>query len=66
MKTSSEPVTRELLTVAETAEYLRVSRTQLYKLMRRDAVKFIKLGGRTLFRKSDLDGMIARLAGEAA
>ncbi len=66
MKNMKEPVERELLTVAETADHLRISRRKLYHMMENKDLKFIKLGGRTLFRKVDLDAMISRLAGEAA
>lgn len=43
-----------LLTPDEAAEFLRVSRTQLYKLRREEGLPYVKLGGRTLFKRDAL------------
>ncbi|QOG06399.1 helix-turn-helix domain-containing protein [Aureimonas sp. OT7] len=48
--------------MSETATYLRSSRTSLYRMIRRGDVKPIKLGGRTLFRRTDLDALIEQCA----
>lgn len=66
MKDMKEPVSRELKTVAEAGDFLRVSRPKIYKMMKSGELKFIKLGARTLIRQVDLDNLIARLAGETA
>jgi len=50
-----------LLTVAESAEELRISRANLYKLMRSGAVPSIHIGQRRLIRRSDLAAFIASL-----
>lgn len=64
----SAPVS-DLMTVAETAQYLRVSVNQLYSLTRRRGVAraqhpipVVRMGIRTLrFRKSSLDKWLAEL-----
>lgn len=42
-----------LLTKEEVAEYLRISRATLGRLMKK--IPYIKLGRRVLFKKSDID-----------
>ena len=42
-----------LLTIDEAAEYLRVSRSTLWRLMKE--IPYIKLGRRVLFKMSDID-----------
>ena len=43
-----------LLTPDEAAEFLRVSKTQLYKLRREEGLPYVKLGGRSLFKRDAL------------
>lgn len=49
-----------ILNVADTAAYLCVSRPSVYRLARNGDLKTVKLGGRTLFRRADLDALIER------
>lgn len=56
-----QPTTnRPLLDVTETADLLRASRSHVYRLIERGNLKPVKLGGRTLFRRVDLDALIER------
>lgn len=57
---TASPSNRPLLDMAETADRLRVSRSQIYRLIKQGALKPVKLGGRTLFRRIDLDALIDR------
>jgi excisionase family DNA binding protein len=48
-----------LLTVSEVANELHVGRSTLYRHMRsKHPIRYIKLGGKTLFRKRDVDMFI--------
>jgi excisionase family DNA binding protein len=66
---SATTLVSDLMTVAETAQYLRVSVNQLYSLTRRRGVAraqhpipVVRMGIRTLrFRKSSLDKWLAEL-----
>ena len=51
----------KLLTVAETVEILRITRTTLYRHMRNGLLSPIKIGKRTLFREKDLERLIESL-----
>ncbi len=44
----------ELLTVAETAEFLRISKSGVRRLQQKRQLPFIKVGGSVRFAKSDL------------
>ena len=48
----------ELLTVPQAAAYLTCSRSQVYALHARGSFKFVKVGGSTRVRKSELDRYI--------
>jgi len=48
-----------LLTVAETAEELRVARSTVYKFISSGELKSIHIGSRRLIRRSDLESFIA-------
>jgi excisionase family DNA binding protein len=52
--------TRQVFTVEETADYLRVSRSTIYRLMREHTLPFAKVGGRTLVRRYDVDVMLEK------
>lgn len=56
MSTTESPV----LTAINAAAYLSVSKPTLYRLIKKGEVKPVKLGGRTLFRRADLDALIER------
>jgi len=49
-----------LLTLAEAADYLRCSRSKLYKCIERRELNHFKLGNRAMFRREDLDSYIER------
>ena len=49
----------ELLTVKEVEEYLRVTRTTIYKLINRGAFPVIKIAGATRIKRDDLMAYIA-------
>jgi excisionase family DNA binding protein len=48
-----------LLTVVESAKYLRLKPSTIRAWLLRRRVAFIKMGGRVLLRRSDLDKLIA-------
>lgn len=48
----------ELLTIQEAADYLRISETTLFKLIKEDKLKVVKVNRRTLFKKSTLNNYI--------
>lgn len=45
----------EYLSVLASASYLGIGRTTLYSLMGSGALPYCKVGGRTIFRRQDLD-----------
>jgi excisionase family DNA binding protein len=49
------PSPRTLFTVDEAAEYLRVSRRQVYKLVRAGEIRGYRVGERLRFRPQDVD-----------
>ncbi|TIL92070.1 MAG: helix-turn-helix domain-containing protein [Mesorhizobium sp.] len=48
------------LTIDETADYLRICRSTVYKLFREGQLKPAKVGGRTLVRRVDADEFLER------
>jgi excisionase family DNA binding protein len=61
-----ERVEAAAFTVKEAADYLRISRTTLYRLFSENALPRVRLGGRTLVRKTDADAFLARCVEGAA
>jgi excisionase family DNA binding protein len=57
---SAGNATRLLVTVQEAAELLHVSVRYVRSLMARGKIPVVRLGRRTLIRRSDLDALIAR------
>jgi excisionase family DNA binding protein len=51
----SEPPNHNLLTVKETAEYLRIPLPTVYYLVQRGQIPAIQIGGRWRIKKSSLD-----------
>jgi len=51
----------KLYPVKEVLKILCISRTNLYSLMKEDKIKHVKLGGRTLFKESELNRFIESL-----
>jgi excisionase family DNA binding protein len=50
---------RRLMTLGDTATFLKCSRSTLYKYVERSAIPHIKIGGRIRFSPDDLDAWIA-------
>ena len=48
-----------LLSIEEVAEVLRISESGVYRLIRRDELCCVKVGGRTLFEQLELRNFIA-------
>jgi excisionase family DNA binding protein len=55
-----QPVQSAALTVEEAAEYLRVSRTTLFRLFNQKILPRARIGGRTLVRRVDLEALLER------
>jgi methylglyoxal synthase len=55
---TSESPNHNLLTVKETADYLRLPLSSLYYLVRRGQIPAIQIGGRWRIKKSSLDGRV--------
>lgn len=55
-----------LLTIEETAEWLRVSRWSVYSLIHTNQLQTIKIGRRRLVTRSALDECVKQLARDAA
>jgi excisionase family DNA binding protein len=56
---AERPETPAWLTLAEAADYLRVSRRQLERLLARGLLPSTTVGRRRLVRRADLDGLAA-------
>ena len=61
-KAVSETPIQNLLTVKETAEYLRIPIPTVYYLVQRGKIPAIQIGGRWRVKKSSLDRDILRQA----
>jgi len=55
---ASECPNHHLLTVKETAEYLRVPLSSVYYLVQRGQIPAIQIGGRWRIKKSSIDGQV--------
>mgnify|MGYP000899334590 FL=1 len=51
---------KRLFTVSQACTYLSISRMSLYRMMERKEIAPVKIGGRTLFDRKDLDELIER------
>lgn len=56
---------RVLYSVRETAKLIAVSERSVYNLLERGELKSIRIGGRRLVRRDELDSFINRLTGAA-
>ncbi len=65
MTKSNFPIPSAALTVDEAADYIRVSRATIWRLLRNKLLARARIGGRTVVRRIDLDAFLAR-AVEAA
>ena len=52
----SNPLLRDV----DTADYLGISRTGVWRLLKKGEFPCVRIGGRTLFRREDLDAFIQR------
>jgi len=50
---------QEYFTKAEAAEYTRISRATIDRLMKAGKVRFVKVGKKVVFRRLDLDRFMA-------
>jgi len=55
-------VTDALLTVNETADFLKVNRAKVYALMRAGALPWVMVGARRRIRMEDLEAYLASAA----
>ncbi len=55
-----QPAFLAALTVEEAADYLRLSRATIYRLIREKKLRPVRAGGRTLFRRLELDDFLER------
>lgn len=51
---------QQVLSISEVADYFRSSRGHVYNLLRRGELLSVKVGGRTLIRRADVDALIER------
>ena len=51
---------QRLLTIEETANFLRISKATLHRLMAEGQFTPVRIGGRTLFDRKDLDMFIEK------
>ncbi len=49
----------ELMTLGETADYLRVNKKTIYRLLERKAIPSVKVGHQWRFNKSSIDGWLS-------
>ena len=57
---AAEPAEVDLLTLAETTEFLGISKQTLYRMMERMDIRGIKVGRQWRFRKGDLTAFLQR------
>ena len=65
MSQSNFPIPSAALTVDEAADYIRVSRAMIWRLLKNKLLARTRIGGRTVVRRIDLDAFLAK-AVEAA
>jgi excisionase family DNA binding protein len=58
MKSRNRP-SRSLMTTSELAEYLKVSQSTIYKLLRNGSVPFLRLGSGFYFERREINKWIA-------
>jgi excisionase family DNA binding protein len=60
MPKSNFPIPSGALTVDEAADYLRVSRATIWRLLKNKSLARARIGGRTVVRRIDADAFLAR------
>ncbi len=58
MKPSHDATPSPIMTLAEVAQYLRVNRNTLYKLIRRGQIPVFKIGSDYRFDKNEIEKLI--------
>jgi excisionase family DNA binding protein len=58
MPRSQLPVLSGALNVEEAADYLRVSRATIWRLLSAKELRRVRIGGRTVIRRVDLDSFL--------
>jgi excisionase family DNA binding protein len=58
----SFPIPSAALSVDEAADYLRISRASVWRLLRNRAIARVRIGKRTVVRRVDLDSFLERAA----
>ena len=58
---SDTPVSKKLLSIADVAESLSISRSTVYNLINEGHLRTVRLGGRRLVNPADLDAYVAEL-----
>ena len=58
MPRSQLPVLSGALNVEEAADYLRVSRATIWRLLSNKELRRVRIGGRTVIRRVDLDSFL--------
>lgn len=62
---SHEHIQPHALGVPDAARYIGVGRTRIYELIGSGELKSLRIGGRRLIRRADLEEFISRHLGEA-
>jgi excisionase family DNA binding protein len=62
MLKSNSPIQSAALTIDEAGDYLRVSRGTIWRLLKNKSLSRIRIGGRTVIRRTDLDALLTKLA----
>jgi excisionase family DNA binding protein len=62
MPRSQLPVLSGALNVEEAADYLRVSRATIWRLLSTKELRRVRIGGRTVIRRVDLDSFLEQAA----
>ena len=60
MSTHQVPVSQPLMTVDDAASYLRISRRQVYKLVRTSELRSVRVGERLRFRPVEVERYLER------
>jgi excisionase family DNA binding protein len=47
-------------TIEEAADYIRISRASIWRLLKSGALTRVRIGGRTVIRRIDLDSFLER------
>ncbi len=56
----------DIMTVSETAEYLRIGKTTLYKMVRDGKIPAFKIGNQWRFRRDDIEKWLEEITKKGA